>query len=375
MYPQYVHSGHLVYVSKGLLLAAPFDLSRREVRGSPTAIVDEVASNPVYGFAQVSIAKSGTLLYRKGRTEGVRTIDWLDSDRNSEPLVADPALYQFPRFSPDGKRLAVVVIEGSSSVIWIYDSERGAKTMLSAGTGVNTSPVWTPNGRYLVFQSTGGMFWTRVDGTGGRAILTRSEVLQFPSSFSPDGKYLVFAEANPGPGAHLRTIRVEENSGHIRAEHPELLVELPSLNAFARFSPDGNWIAYASAESGTYEVYVRRFPDNGSQTQISVNGGTMPVWNPTKRELYYRTEDERIIAVAYTTKGNVFVPEKPREWSPSRLVNLGLTPNFDLHPGGARFAVLMPVGRMKTGESRRHEVLVLHFNEELRRRVRPSNRY
>ena len=344
-------------------------MKQLKLRGSPSAVLDEISSNPVYGFAQVSISTSGELLYRKGRTEGLRTINWLNSDGKTEQLAPDAALYQFPRFSPDGKRLATVVIEGSSSVIWIYDWERGAKAKLPTGNGVNTSPVWTPNGRYLVYQSPGGMFWSRVDGTSVRTVLTKSDVLQFPTSFSPDGKYLVFVEANPGPGANLRTVRVEENAGQLRAGIPELLVQLPSLNAFTTFSADGNWIAYASAESGIYEVYVRHFPDNGAQAQISVNGGTMPVWNPKTHELYYRTEDERIMAVAYAIKGNIFVPEKPKQWSPTRLANLGLTPNFDLHPGGVRFAVLMPSEPANTRERRLREVLVIHFIEELRRRV------
>ena len=324
MFPHYVDSGHILYVSKGRLLAAAFDLARLAVHGTPTVVVDEVATNPVYGFAQMSVTPSGALLYRKGRTEGLRTIQWLTSKGEILPLVSQPALYQFPRFSPDGTRLAVVVTEGSTSTLWMYDWRRGSRTRLSSGVGVSTSPVWTPDGKYIVFQSPGGMFWTRVEGTGQPAVLSRSEVLQFPSSFSPDGRHLLFAEANPGPGANLRTLVVREDAGQLGTESPQLLVKLPSLNAFATFSPDGNWIAYASAESGIYEVYVRRFPDNGSKRQISTSGGTMPVWNPVSHELYYRTEDERIMVAAYSIKQDSFTAEKAREWSSRRLVNLGL---------------------------------------------------
>lgn len=100
MNPQYAHSGHIVYVRNGILMAAAFDPVRIETSYAPTAVMDEVASNQVYGFAQFSVA-GDNLLFRKGRTEGLRTIQWLNADGSTEPLLPQPALYQFPRFSPD----------------------------------------------------------------------------------------------------------------------------------------------------------------------------------------------------------------------------------------------------------------------------------
>ncbi len=194
-------------------------------------------------------------------------------------------------------------------------------------------------------------------------------MLQFPTSFSPDGKRLVYAEANPGAGASLRTVEVSEREGKLYANQSELLTRLPSVNAFATFSRDGQWLAYASPDSGIYEVYVRRYPDNGSQSQVSTGGGTMPVWNSKANQLFYRTEDDRIMVVDYKVVNGSFVPDKAREWVPNRLANLGLTPNLDIFENGRRFAVLMSTAGSDPPEARRYETFVVNFVDELRRRA------
>jgi hypothetical protein len=213
------------------------------------------------------------------------------------------------------------------------------------------------------------MYATRADGAGKPHPLTQSKLLQYPGSFSPDGKRLVFSEANAGFGASLQTVTLENKDGQLQASEPELFLNLRSVNAYPAFSPDGHRLAYASSESGIYEVYVRAYPDKGSQWQVSSNGGTMPVWSRNGRELFYRTEDQRIMVTNYVVKGDSFVAEKPRVWSGKPLANLGLTPNFDLAPDGKRFAVVMPVESSEPREARSHVILALNFFDEVRRRA------
>jgi len=131
-------------------------------------------------------------------------------------------------------------------------------------------------------------------------------------AFTPDGTRLVFSESTPGAGAEIRTVRVESGSGQLRAEEPQAFLKTPTLNAFAAFSPDGRWLAYGDAEGGSYEVYVRAFPDKGARVQISNAGGTIPFWSLNGRELFYRTEDQRIMVTNYAVKGETFVADKPR---------------------------------------------------------------
>jgi serine/threonine-protein kinase len=365
MYPRYVPSGHLIYVAKGTLYAVPFYAASAEVRGRPAALVEDVASDTTYGFSRLDISASGMLLYRRGRTEGLTTVHWMDSTGRMEPLETEPAVYQIPHISPDGSKLIWMVSQGPSADLWIYDWQRGSKTRLTDGKGVYAYPVWSPDGRYVVFSSSRGMFWTRADGAGKPQPLTASKALQFPMSFTPDGRRLVFSELNPGGGL-IQTMLLDGSSGQLRASKPEVFLQTASAIPFPAFSSDGRWLAYADAESGSYEVYVRAFPDRGTRWLISNDGGTMPVWSRNGRELFYRTEDSRIMVAAYAVKGDTFVADKPRVWSEQRLANTGLTPNFDLAPDGKRFAVLMTAESPVPPEVQRHVTLVMNFFDELR---------
>ena len=368
MYPRYLPSGHLVYMNNGTMFAVPFDLNKLEVRG-PAARLEEAASDAIFGFAQIDFSRSGAIAYRKGRTLGLSTVQWLDGTGKTESLGFEPATYNFPRLAPDGSRLAVVVRQGGSGDIWIYDLQRGSRARLTSGIHLTSYLVWSPDGRFLVFQSAGGMFWTRADGAAEPRALTVSKSLQFPTSFAPDGTRLVFSELTPGAAAEIRTMPVESASGQMRAGEPQLFLKTSTVNTFAAFSPDGRWLAYADAPVGIYEGYVRAFPDRGAIVQISNAGGMMPVWSRNGHELFYRTEDQRIMVVNYTVKGESFVSDKPRVWFGKQLANTGSSVNIDLAPDGKRFAVLMPAQSPEPRETQNHVTLVVNFFDEVRRRV------
>lgn len=278
------------------------------------------------------------------------------------------ARYVYPRPSPDGQRLAYLVVQGSNSDIWIYDWQRGIKTRLTNGL-VATSPVWTPDGRFVVFESPGGIFWIRADGAGTPQQLTRSKYRQSPNSFTPDSKRLVFTELIPGAKGEIRILPVENGADEMRAGEPQSFVKTSSQLAFPAVSPDGKWLAYANAEGGPYEVYVRPLTGRGGQVQISNAGGTMPLWSRNGHELFYRTEDQRIMVVNYTVKGESFVPGKPRVWSGKQLANTGLATNLDIAPDGKRLVALMPAETTEARESKSHVTLVVNFFDEVRQRV------
>jgi len=368
MYPHYVSTNHLIYVTRGTLFGVPFDPVSVEVRGRPAPLIEDVSNDTGFGFSRFDTSASGMLLYRRGRTAGLRTIHWMDRTGRMDALEREPAVYLFPRVSPDGSRLIWTTNQGGSTELWIYDWQRGSKTRLTDGKSVNTYPVWSPDGQYIVFSSPGGIFWTRADGAGKPQPLTASKALQHPTSFMPDGKRLVFAELSPAGGLIL-TVAVDGGSGQLRAGSPELFLKTPSELPFPAFSPDGRWLAYADAESGHYEVYVRAFPDKGTRWLISTGGGTMPVWSRNGRELFYRTEDSQVMVASYAVKGDTFVADRPRVWSETRLANSGLAPNFDLAPDATRLVVLMPAEGPEPPEVQRHVTLVTNFFDELRHRV------
>ena len=367
MSPRYLPTGHLAYVTKGSLYVVPFDVDRLEAEGVATPVLDELAADIPFGSAQLDVSQQGTMLYRSGRTTGLRVVQWLTSDGKTESLWEDPAFYQIPRLSPDGSRLASVLTAGSNSDIWVYDRQRGSRTRLTESSGVNTYPRWSPDGQYVVFQSAGRLFWTRADGAERPQPLTKAQSLQFPESFTLDGKRLAFSEQDRDGRGVIQTMAIESTANGLRGGEPELFRRTPSGNPYPAFSPDGRWLAYASSESGVYEVYVRAFPDRGRQWPISTGGGTLPMWSRSGNDLFYRTEDNRLMVSTYTVEGDSFVAGRPRLWSNTRLFNVGLTQNFDLAPDGKRFAVLMSADGPEL--RRTQHTLLLNFFEEVRRRV------
>jgi serine/threonine-protein kinase len=348
----------------------PFDPDKLEVRGSATR-VEEVASNPNMGFAQADFSSNGRFAYRAGGPEGLRTLQWVDDTGKATPLGLglDPAYYQFPRLSPDGGRVVFTSYQESITDLFIYDWRRDSKDRLTTRIGAGY-PVWSPDGRFVVFQSPGGMLWTRGDGAGRPQPLTRSQAIQIPGSFTRDGTTLVYSEVNPG-GAEIRTVAISNQSGQLSAGESKLFLKTATGNAFAAVSPDGRWLAYADAEGGRYDVYVRAFPDNGTKEQVSNAGGFMPIWSRTGRELFYRTEDERIMVADYTVREGAFKPEKPRVWF---VASTGLGTNLDLAPDGKRFVAVMPAERSTSKESQSHVSLVVNFFDEVRRRVAGQNK-
>ena len=126
------------------------------------------------------------------------------------------------------------------------------------------------------------------------------------------------------------------------------------------FSPDGRWIAYASTESGAWEIYVRRFPDSRTKVRISSSGGVVPRWSPNGRELLYRTDAQRLMVVTYKTEADSFVAGTPRQWSSNSFTDTGVLPNFDVAPDGERIIALIPAARSEEQQTN-HVTFMLNF--------------
>ena len=368
-YARYLPSGHLVYISRGTLFAVPFDTEKLEVRGTPVPVLDDVGYSAPNGFAQFDFSRNGTLVYRSaGAGSGLVTVQWLDGAGKTQPLLAKPGNYTRPRLSPDGQRLGLLV---ASQDLWSYEWQRDTMTRLTFVGGMNTYSVWSPDGRYIAFRAAGGISWTRSDGAGKPQSLTESKNQQLPWSFTPDGKRLAFQELNAGTGLdELWTVPVDTDGAGLRAGKPELFLQTKFDERGPSFSPDGRWLAYYSNESGSYQVYVRAFPDNGAKVQISNGSGTVPTWSRSGRELFFRTEDSRMILVAsYTVKGDLFVADRPRVWSEKPLADTGAIQNYDLAPDGKRIAALMPVETPEAQQAQNKVIFLENFFDELRRKV------
>jgi serine/threonine-protein kinase len=371
-YGRYLPSGHLVYVNRGTLFAVPFDVERLEVHGTPAPVLDQVGYNAADGSAQLDFSQSGTLIYRSGGAGGtLLTVAWLDGAGKAQPLLAKPGVYALPSMSPDGQRLALGVRDGSDTDIWLYDWQRDSMTRLTF-TGIRGNPLWSPDGRYIVYRTTEGMSVTRSDGAGKPQPLTQSKNIQVPWSFTPDGKRLAFFEQGGGTGTDLWTLPLESDRAGLRAGKPEVFLQTQADELTPSFSPDGRWMAYSSDESGTFQVYVRAFPDKGGKWQISNSGGGYPMWSRNGHDLFFETLDNHIMVAAYAVKGDSFVVDKPRVWSEKQLGGGGMlnsAKNVDLAPDGKRIIALMPVETAEGQKAQSHVIFLENFFDEVRRRV------
>jgi serine/threonine-protein kinase len=378
-HPRYAHSGHLVYAQRGTLMAVPFDAQRLEVTGTAVPAAEGVLQSASTGAAQYSLSATGSLVYVSGGVQSAqRRLVWVGRNGAERPVAAPVHTYLLPRLSPDGRRVTVAIAERETQ-IWLYDLSREALTRLTFEGNTNLVPVWTRDGKRIVFASSDegpqNLFWQLADGGGGLERLITSEYANVPNSWSPDGQLLSFIEVNPATGFDIWVLRMGDtsqgsvqvpsaSSGQVRKAEPFL--RTPFNESAPRFSPDGCWLAYVSNESGRYEVYVQPYPGPGGKWQISTEGGMEPVWNPSGRELFFRTGD-KMMAVGIATEPG-FAAGKPRVLFEGPYLPTPLTePNYDVSPDGKRFLMVKPSEQEQAAPTQIN--VVLNWFEELKRRV------
>jgi len=370
-YGRYLPTGHLIYVNKGTLFAVPFDLDRLEPRGTPVEILEQVSYSTQAGSAQIDFSQNGTLVYQQERAEGMATVQWLDRLGKTQPLWPKPGEYRQPALSADGRRLAMVVSDGTDQDIWVYDWEKQTNSRLTFDGGGKNNPLWTGDGQYILFGALSGISWVRSDGGSKEPeSLTKSPYLHIPFSLTQDGNRLAFMQGSPGLEFDIWTVPVRSRSATLQAGTPEPFFKTEFNERAPAFSPDGRWLAYQSNQSGRDQVYVRPFPGPGGSQMISTNGGQIPLWSPNGHELFFRTENgDRIMVAGYRLQNSSFVAESPRVWCERRLANPRTGRNFYLAPDGKRIIALIPVEAPDEQTSRNHVIFLENFFDELRRRV------
>ena len=362
IYGRYLSSGHLVYVNEGTLFAAPFDLDSGEFTRTPAPVVQGILST---GGAHFSASDEGTLVYLEGQA-GTPTYELVLSDRrgSAAPFTDERRTFVEPRFSPDGRRLAVEIISGSGSDSWVFDIERGTATRLTFGEGPDQAPQWSPDGAWIVWgseQEDGVNLYRRSsDGSGEEERLTTGGEPKFASSWSPDGRFILFTQVNSQTGNDIMVIPLDGDRA------PQAYLQTETSEAEAAFAPDGRWVAYQSAESGADQIYVRPFPMRGGKWQISVDGGSHPRWSKNGKELYFRRENS-VMMVALDITGDALragTPEKVFE-GPFLQANIGgnTYADYDVSPDGQRFAMLRGEGGQIVAD---HMIVVFHWFDELR---------
>ena len=369
---RYLPSGHLIYMQQGTLFAVRFDLDRLETVGQAAPVLQGVAASSAQGGAQVAFSSNGTLAYRPGTVASqLNPIDWMTRDGKTSVLRAAGANWTNPRFSPDGRKLALEISDGKQSDIWIYDWARDTLTQLTFDPSNDKSPVWTPDGHRIAFASdrakpgTANLYMVNADGTGEVTRLTDGPDNQWPASWHPNGKILAFSD-KPG----LMTLAVEGDATHgWKAGTPAVFLGGGgSWQGVPMFSPDGRWIAYITfTGSNTFQVDVRPFPGPlGGPWRISTNYGIYPRWSTTSHELLFLDPTQGKVMVApYAVVGDSFQADKPQVWSPGRFVGMGNNSPYDLHPDGKRVAGTAAKAQADAPNDK--IVLLFNFFDELNR--------
>ena len=366
---RYVPTGHLIFALEDVLFALPFDLANLEVSGGPVPVVEGVRRAPnsagASATANFGFSDSGTLIYVAGTGTGeeLRSLMAVDAEGEAAPLTDELRNYFRLRLSPDGRRVAAEVQSAGGTHIWIVDIETGIGSQLTFESSDNQYPTWAADGQTVVFQrDSDALYKKAADGSGEEELIFQSENSRpTPTDVSPDG-VLAFYESRDDVGRRdIWTLQLEDGSAS------EFLAT-PANESMAMFSPDGQWLAYVSNQSGQDEVYVRPYPQ-GSQRLISDGGGTAPIWSRNGQELYYRSLSGNLMAVPIQTSPS-FVPGRLRELFPvgGVLRTSGNATAYDIDVSGERF-IMVSQAETPDGSSSQRINVVLNWFEELKARV------
>lgn len=355
--PFYSRTGHIVFGRDSTLFAVPFDPEQLKITGRETHVLQGVRVENA-GALQAAVSDDGMLVYAPAGTTMGTQLAWVDWRGRTEAVTDQWRAYTDPSLSPDGKRIAVVVLDGGESDIWIVDADSGTMTPLTT-SGAALAPVWTPDGTGVAFsEGAAAPFTIRsipVDGSGQATTLLDSDYPIRPEAWHPDGELMVFREVRGS-----RALFVFDVSSKTRTP----LFEGDADWQSASLSPDGRRLAYESNKSGAYEVYVRAFPGPGPEVPVSIGRGSNPTWSPDGSKMFYR-DDRRFNAASMN---GLRVTHRDPGFDAVAFY-WGLNRNYDVHPDGERFLVLLKNEKM----TRPGINVVLNWSDELKRAA-PADR-
>ena len=352
----YAPTGHLIVLQgDGTLQAVRFDPRHLTLGGRPTTVINGVF------VAGIALSRTGTLLYQTTPPE--QQVVRVMRDGNAQPL--DPAWsghFEQLDLSPDGTRLAVIVDQEGRSEMWVKALGMGTLTRLAYEGTLDNRPFWTPDGRSILFVSDqsghSALYRTPADGSGTPILLRDDPRAVDEGSLSRDNRWLIFRTGSGG-GRDVYAIRPGLDS------LPLPIATTPFEEYSPALSPDGRWVAYASDESRTSEVYVRPFPNAGAaKWQVSRQGGTEPVWSHSGRELFYRNGAGDFVAAEVGSGPSFRVASERVLFAAGGYIQDTRNRNYAVSPDDRSFLFVRP----QIGASS-HQVLVLNWFEELKAKV------
>ncbi|MCG6955798.1 MAG: serine/threonine-protein kinase [Gemmatimonadetes bacterium] len=356
-FPLGVLNDHLIYTTAGgAVMAAPLDLAKGRITGAPLALTDQVAVAATTALSYSQLSSDGSLVYLSGAPQ--RQMVLIGADGVARP-IGEPGAYAWPRFSPDGHRIAVSVGTLAHRDVWIYELPSGPFTPFTDKGETNDRPEWTPDGKNVVFRSSRNgqrnAIWMKpLDGSApATRVYGRSDSRIDEGVVSPDGRYLLLQRDSTGNGeVWYRALEDDTTLVHVEGDD--------NNGAFgARFSPDGHWIAYTGGVTAPSRILIRRFPSLSGRLQISTNGGNTPVWAPDGKRIYYTSNSQLMVA-------DLSGSDPPRVTDRRVVLARGYTfdavhADYDIGPDGMLLALQAPSQEASV-------VVVLNLAAELKAR-------
>ncbi len=330
--PVYSPSGHLIFLRSGTLTAVRFDARKLEVTGPQVPVLEGLP--PVARAAPFALSATGTLVFIGSRALQSHIV-WVNREGAERALTRTPRQYTDSRVSPDGR---YVMTHTTAGELWVYDTTRDTLSRLATAVPIIGFPIWMPGGREVIYKSAQGVHRQEIDGARHSQV-PGSMPNDYPSAVSADGRSIAVVRLGNVSSADIYILSATG------AHEPRPWLATPAYDGGPRWSPDGQWMAYSSLESGQSEVYLQPYPGPGVRRQVSVDGGSHPVWARDGRELFYR-QNSRVYAVGVESRAADVTLSQPRLLF-DRLYGYGRgisIPNYDVSADGRDLAFVKDSG-------------------------------
>lgn len=355
--------GYLLYMQDQALMAQSLDTSTWALSGEPFLVAEGLHSFPTFGSAMFSVSQNGTLVYQSNSGAAGNRLVWHDRKGNQLGAVGEPGSYNNVRISPDGRQIAIGMLDTKSNNrdIWLHDLRRGIRTRFTFDPKDDRLPVWSPDGNHLVFASdrkgTMDLYRRPSNGVTPEELILATNADERSSDWSPDGKFILYWREHPKTSLDLWVLPL---TGEPK---PAPILQTSFIESNVRFSPDGRWISYRSDESGQNEVYVLPFPGPGPKWQVSVGGGSHPRWRRDGKEIYYRSLDDKIVSAEVNASDGKFEARNVRALFQGRFGSGG-NDSYDVTADGQKFLIVTA----SDGAATTTLTFVLNWEAELKRK-------
>jgi Tol biopolymer transport system component len=344
----YAPPGYLLFSRERTLFAQPFDAKGLRIMGDPFPVVEDIQFLSQIYSARFSASENGMLLYQTASASTVSQLVWFDRNGKEMGSLGVPGDQDNPRISPDGKRVALNIMDSQTgnADIWIYESSGGIPTRLTSDPAYDGGPIWSSDGTRIVFGSIRPRQWNLYQksssGAGSEEPILQSERTKNPVDWSPDGRFILYRAVDEKTNLELWVMPV----GGDRKPIPFIKTTF-GVN-HGQFSPDGRWVAYSSNESGKWEIFVAAFPGPGGSWKVSSAGGSEPRWRRDGKELFYLAPDGSLMAVE-VKEGPTFEAGAAKPLFQTRRrehVSSSDMFSYDVSADGQRFLVNADIGEV-----------------------------